>query len=74
MDDGRLIRVEKYRGDANSVAYIVAIANPSKAVDLIREKAADAADEIQDLGRVSAALVTALDLLPSEFIRVDAKR
>jgi hypothetical protein len=41
MDDGRLIRVGKYRGDAKAVVFIVAIANPSKPVDLIREKAAD---------------------------------
>ena len=73
-EDGRLIRVGKYRGDAKAVAYIVAISNPSKAVDLIREKAADPADEIQDLGRVSAALLEALDLLPGEFIRADGRR
>ena len=74
MDDGRLIRVEKYRGDAKAVIFIVAITNPSKAVDPIRKKAADPADEVQDLGRVSAALLTALKLLPGEFVRADSQR
>ena len=60
MEDGRLIRVGKYRGEPKAVAYIVAISNPSRAVDLIMEKAADAAD----VGRVSAALLEALALQP----------
>jgi hypothetical protein len=38
MEDGRLVRLARYRGDANAVAYIVAISNPSGAVDLIRER------------------------------------
>ena len=71
--DGRLIRVGKYRGDANAVAFIVAISDPSEAVELIREKVAGPADEIQDLGRVSAALLTALALWSGEFIRTDGK-
>lgn len=74
MEDGRLVRVARYRGDAKAVAYIVAISNPSRAVDLIRQKAADPADEIQDLGRVSANLLIALRLLPGEFIRADSAR
>ena len=74
MEDGRLIRAGKYRGDAKAVAYIVAISNSSKAVDLIREKATDPADDVQDLGRVSAALLMALELLPGEFIRADGQR
>jgi hypothetical protein len=72
MEDGRLIRVEKYRGDANAVTYIVAIANPTKAIDLIRKKVA--ADDIQDLGRVSAALLKALELSLGEFVRADGQR
>jgi|APPan5920702963_1055757.scaffolds.fasta_scaffold164769_2 hypothetical protein len=59
---------------SEAVAYIVVISNPPKAVDLIREKAADPPDEIQDLGRVSAALLIALELLPGEFIRADGQR
>jgi hypothetical protein len=60
MEDGRLIRVGKYRGDTNAIIYIVAISNPTKAVNLIRENTANTADEIQDLGRVSANLLAAL--------------
>jgi hypothetical protein len=74
MEDGRLIRVEKYRGDAKAVAYIVAVANPAKAIDLIRKKAADPADDVQDLGRVSAALLKGLDLPVGEFVRADGRR
>ena len=46
----------------------------SEAIDLIREKAADPADDVQDLGRVSAALLIALELPPGEFIRADSQR
>jgi hypothetical protein len=56
---------------SEAVAYIVVISNPPKAVDLIRE---NPPDEIQDLGRVSAALLIALELLPGEFIRADGQR
>jgi hypothetical protein len=66
--------VGKYRGDPKAVAYIVAISNPSKALKLIREKAADPADDVQDLGRVSAALLEALALQPGHFISVDGQR
>jgi len=74
MDNGRLIRVGKYRGDAKAVVYIVAISNAAKAADLIREKVADPGEEIQDLGRVSAALLTAIKLSPGEFVRADGQR
>ena len=74
MEDGRLIRVGKYRGDANAIIYIVAISNPTKAVDRIRDNTANTADEIQDLGRVSANLLAALKLLPGEYIRADGQR
>ena len=74
MEHGRLIRVGKYRGDRKAIVYIVAVSNPSKAVDLIRGKAADPADDVQDLGRVSAALLEALELPPGEFIRADGQR
>jgi hypothetical protein len=45
--------VGKYGGGAKAVAHIVAISNPSKAVDLVRRD--NPADENQDSGRVSAA-------------------
>jgi len=74
MEDGRLIRVGKYRGDAKVVAYIVAISDSFEAVVLIQKKAADPGDEVQDLGRVSAALLETLKLGPGEFIRADGQR
>jgi hypothetical protein len=74
MGTGRLIRVEKYRGDPKAVAFIVAIADPDAAVALIREKAAAPGDEIRDMGRVSDALLNSLKLTAGEFIRADASR
>jgi len=74
MEDRRFIRVRRYRGDAQAVVYIVAISNPSTAIDLIRTKAAHPPDEVQDLGRVSATLLEALAVPPGEFIRADGER
>jgi len=67
--DGRLIRVSRYRGDPQMVAYIVAVANPAEAIDLIRSKVATLEDEVEDLGRVSNALLNALNLRSGDFIR-----
>jgi hypothetical protein len=71
MEDGRLIRVAKYRGDPTAVACIVAIADPDLASNLIRIKIAGPEDDVQDLGRVSDALVRALKLLPGQYMRTD---
>ena len=69
MHSGRLIRVSKYRGDPNTIAYIVALADPAKAIELIRAQAATPGDEIEDLGRVSDALLTTLKLATGQFVR-----
>ncbi len=69
MQNGRLIRVGKYRGDPSRVAYIVALAEPTKAIELIRAQAATPGDEIEDLGRVSNALLLALSLGTGQFMR-----
>ncbi len=53
MHNGRLIRVSKYRGDPHAAAYIVALADPAKAIELIRVQASSLGDEVEDLGRVS---------------------
>jgi len=74
MERGRLIRVGKYRGDPNAVAYIVALPDPATAIDLIWKKAASPDDLIDDVGRVSDALLTALNLLPGDFTRADNPR
>jgi len=72
MGYGRLVRAKQYRGDPKGVAYIVAIADPNEAMQLIRERVAVTGDEVEDLGRVSEALLTALDLQPGGFIRADS--
>jgi len=41
-------------------------------VEIIRNKAADDGDGVEDLGRVAGFKVQAFNLAPGEFIRVDA--
>lgn len=60
MQNGRLIRVRKYRGDGSRTAYIVALADPEQAIELIRDQGATSGDELEDLGRVSGALLASL--------------
>ena len=50
-------------------AYIVAIADAAKAIEVIRAKAAAPSDEIEDLGRVSDTLLLALKLAAGQFMR-----
>jgi hypothetical protein len=71
MDFGRLIRKRKFRGAPDLVAYIVALSDPRDAIELIRTKAADPEDEVEDMGRVSDELVKALKLNPGDFVRAD---
>jgi hypothetical protein len=66
---GRLIRV---KSDLALVAYIVAIADPAAAIELIRNKIGAADDEIQDVARVSDNLLRYLDLQSGEYMRADA--
>lgn len=69
MQNGRLIRVSTYEGKPRVAAYIVAIADPANAIELIRAKAAAPSDEIADLGRVSDTLLVALKLAAGQFMR-----
>jgi hypothetical protein len=71
---GRLVRVSRFRGDPDALAYIVAIANPADAMDVIRTKIAEPGYMIEDLGRVSDALLRSLNLSSGEFVRADALR
>lgn len=72
MSEGRLIRVKNYRDDPKSVAYLVAEPDETKAMAIIREGAHDGPSvELEDLGRVSDALLTAMSLAPGQFVRVD---
>jgi hypothetical protein len=68
MGEGRLIRVSRYRGDPEAVAYLVAMPEKTEAIDLIANQAAGAGDEIEDMGRVSEALITAMHLPPGQFV------
>jgi hypothetical protein len=69
---GRLVRTTKFRGDPKPVAYIVAVAKPDDAMELVRTEIAKPGDTIEDLGRVSDALLRALNLSSGEFVRADA--
>ena len=74
MGEGRLIRVSKYRGDPEAVAYLVAVPDKAEAIDIVKAKAGKTGEEIEDLGRVSEALIKALSLAPGEFIPIDGVR
>lgn len=72
MDNGRLVRVRKYRGDPHTATYIVALADPTEAKDLIRVQASGPGDDVEDLGRVSDALLVALRLGSGQFTPVSS--
>jgi hypothetical protein len=75
MGEGRLIRVSKVPGDPKAaVAYLVAVSDKDKAIDLIRRKFGSSGDQVEDLGRVSEALLTAMSLAPGDVVRVDGVR
>jgi hypothetical protein len=74
MGEGRLIRVSKFPGDREAVAYLVAVSEKDKAIDLIRSKFDSSGEQVEDLGRVSEALLTAMSLAPGEVVRVDGVR
>lgn len=70
MSGGRLIRVSKYRGDPNAVAYIVATPDAAKAMDILRSAICKPGDDIEDLGRVSEPLLAALNLTADGYVRL----
>ncbi len=69
MGYGRLIRVSKFAGDLSAVAYVVAEPETARAIDIIRAKVANPEDLIEDLGRVSEALLIAMKLQHGDFTR-----
>jgi hypothetical protein len=71
LPNARLIRKTAGSGDRGPTLYIVAVSKADQAVEIIRSKAADNGDEVEDLGRVAGFLVQAFNLAPGEFIRVD---
>jgi hypothetical protein len=70
MEDGGLIRT-RLGGAAGQIAYVVAVSGAQAAIDLIRRKATQRGVEIEDLGRVSSALLTAMKLQPGQYMRAD---
>jgi hypothetical protein len=68
---GRLVRVRCGESRAAFAAYIVAEPDPAKAIDRIRTKVAGPADAVEDLGRVSEALLAALQVAPGDFVLAD---
>jgi hypothetical protein len=71
LPNARLIRKTARQGGRSPILYIVAVSKADQAVEIIRSKAADNGDEVEDLGRVAGFLVQAFNLAPGEFIRVD---
>ena len=69
--NARFVRASKFRSDENAMLYVVAVSEPNHAIEIVRGKVADFSDDVEDLGRVSRALVRALDLAPGNFIRID---
>lgn len=74
MTEGRLIRVSRFRGDPKAASYLVAVPNKGEAVDLIVSQAANPGDDVEDLGRVSEALITTMRLPAGQFISVNGVR
>ena len=71
LPNARLIRKTLHRADRSPTLYIVAVCKAELAVAIVRNKAADPSDIVQDLGRVSGPSVRALNLVQGEFVRVD---
>jgi hypothetical protein len=68
MGFGRLVRISNGRGDPNALIYVVAVADPKEAVDIVQKRFGPAV-ESEDLGRVTDALLTALGLKPGEIAK-----
>jgi hypothetical protein len=71
LPNARLIRKTAHQGDRSPTLYVVAVSKADQAVEIIRSKAADGGDAVEDLGRVAGSLVQAFNLAPGEFIHVD---
>ena len=74
MDEGRLIRVSKFRGDPHAASYLVAMPDKVEALELISRQAAHPGDDVEDLGRVSEALLTSMRLPPGQFMPINGVR
>jgi hypothetical protein len=75
LPSARLIRRKStYRDDQYTMLYIVAVSNADKAVQIIRTKAANPSDDVEDLGHVSGFLVRTFDLAAGEFISIHSRQ
>jgi len=72
--EGRLIRVSKFRGDPKAVSYLVAMPDKVGALALITRQAAKPGDDVEDLGRVSEALITTMRLPRGQFMPINGVR
>ena len=71
LPNARLIRKTARQGGRSPILYIVAVSQADRAIEIIRSKAANTGDEVEDLGRVAGFLVQTFKLAPGEFICVD---
>ena len=62
MNCGRLTRVAKGRGDYSSIANVVAVWDSDGALALLKNRVG--VGDIEDLGRISEALLRSLQLHP----------
>ena len=70
MGFGRLIRVTDNQIDQGSIAYIVAANDVQRAIEII-SKRVGLGSKIEDLGRVSDALLTYLHLRDGEALALE---
>jgi hypothetical protein len=68
MENGRLVRVTKPLGNAGALGYIVSLSDPAHAIALVRAKVADPEDRVEDVCRVSGALLRSLALSAGRFV------
>jgi hypothetical protein len=70
MNYGRLVRAGKSGTGVKPVAYIVAVEDAAAAIAAIQAISA-IDDHVEELGRVSGALLKSLGLTPGQFRCVD---
>ena len=71
MRHGRLVRVLRQDGDVSETAiYAVAIEDPQKAVQAVREVRGDPDDRVETPSRVSRELLDTLGIAPGGFKRM----
>jgi len=66
---GRLVRVQRHRGDPAATIYVVAEPEAEKAIRILKNALSRLNDDYEDLGRVTDSLLDALSLQPGMFTR-----